>query len=139
MTTRLAQDDIDRHRGASNIASPDEGTMPPVPPQLFQGTLDLLILQTLAWGPRHGYAIAEWIETTTEGDVQVEDASLYTALHKLEDRKWIAAEWGLSEKGKRAKFYKLTNTGQTQLRARLRQWEQYVASIAKVLRPVREA
>jgi PadR family transcriptional regulator, regulatory protein PadR len=113
--------------------------MPPVPPQLFQGTLDLLILQTLAWGPRHGYAIAAWIETTTDGDVQVEDASLYTALHKLEDRGWIAAEWGLSDKGKRAKFYRLTATGQTQLRSRIRQWERYVLSIGKVLRPPQRA
>jgi transcriptional regulator len=109
--------------------------MPPVSPQLFQGTLDLLILQTLAWGPRHGYAIADWIETTTDGDVQIEDASLYTALHKLEDRGWVAAEWGLSEKGKRAKFYRLTSTGHAQLRNRIRQWDRYVASIGKVLRP----
>ena len=109
--------------------------MPQVSPQLFQGTLDLLILQTLAWGPRHGYAIADWIETTTDGDVQIEDASLYTALHKLEDRGWVAAEWGLSEKAKRAKFYRLTSTGHTQLRSRIRQWERYVVSIGKVLRP----
>lgn len=109
--------------------------MPPVSPQLFQGTLDLVILQTLAWGPRHGYAIADWIETTTDGDVQIEDASLYTALHKLEDRGWVSAEWGLSEKGKRAKFYRLTTVGHTQLRSRIRAWERYVASIGKIIRP----
>ena len=109
--------------------------MPPIAPQLFQGTLDLLILQTLAWGPRHGYAIAEWIETTTDGDVQIEDASLYTALHKLEDRAWVVAEWGLSEKGKRAKFYRLSTAGRAQLRSRLREWQQYVMSVGKVLRP----
>jgi transcriptional regulator len=109
--------------------------MSAVPPQLFQGTLDVLILKTLAWGPRHGYAIAEWIESTTDGDLRIEDAALYTALHKMEDRDWIAAEWGLSNKGKRAKFYRLTNTGRAQLRARVRAWERYVASIGKVLHP----
>jgi transcriptional regulator len=109
--------------------------MTPIPPQLFQGTLDVLVLQTLAWGPRHGYAIAEWLETTTDGDLRIEDAALYTALHKMEDRGWVAAEWGLSDKGKRAKFYRLTPQGRAQLRARVGQWERYVASVAKVLRP----
>jgi DNA-binding PadR family transcriptional regulator len=73
--------------------------MPPIPPQLFQGTLDVLILQTLTWGARHGYAIASWLEQTTDGDLRVEDAALYAALHKLEDRGWVDAEWGLSDKG----------------------------------------
>ena len=106
----------------------------PIPPQLFQGTLDVLVLQTLTWGPRHGYGIAEWLETNTDGDVQIEDAALYAALHKMEARGWVAAEWGLSEKGKRAKFYRLTPAGRAQLRARVKAWEGYVASIAKVLR-----
>jgi PadR family transcriptional regulator, regulatory protein PadR len=110
--------------------------MPPVSPQLFQGTLDVLILQALTTGARHGYAIAEWLEATSDGGVQIEDAALYTALHKLEDRGWVSSEWGLSEKGKRAKFYKLTATGKTQLRHRIREWEQYVASIGKVLRTI---
>lgn len=109
--------------------------MPPVPPQLLQGTLDVLILQTLTWGPRHGYAIAEWLETATDGDLQIEDAGLYTALHKMEDKGWVDADWGLSDKGKRAKFYRLTAKGRTQLRSRVGQWEHYVASIGKVLRP----
>ena len=108
--------------------------MTPVPPQLFQGTLDVLILQTLAAGPRHGSGIAHGIAQTTDGDVRIEDAALYTALHKMEERGWLAAEWGLSEKGKRAKFYHLTATGRRQLRARVGEWERYVASIAKVLR-----
>src|SRR5215216_516491 len=107
--------------------------MPPVPPQLFQGTLDVLILQTLLGGPRHGYAIAEWLETTTEGDVQIEDAALYTALHKMEDRGWVESKWGLSGKGKRAKFYRLTSRGRAQLRTRVNEWHRYVASIGRVL------
>src|SRR5215212_7451495 len=97
--------------------------MAPVLPQLFQGTLDVLILQTLTGGPRHGYAIAEWLETASEGDVRIEDAALYTALHKMEDRGWVHAEWGLSGKGKRAKFYRLTAQGRAQLRSRVRDWE----------------
>jgi transcriptional regulator len=113
--------------------------MPPIPPQLFQGTLDVLILQTLTWGARHGYAIASWLEQTTDGDLHVEDAALYAALHKLEDRGWVDAEWGLSDKGKRAKFYRLTPAGRRQLRTRVGEWERYVASIAKVLRPARSA
>ena len=108
--------------------------MPPLPPQLFQGTLDVLLLHALRAGPRHGYAIVEWLESTSDGDVQVEDAALYTALHKMEDRGWISAEWGLSEKGKRAKFYELTPAGRAQLRTRLREWDRYVASIGRVLR-----
>jgi PadR family transcriptional regulator PadR len=108
--------------------------MAPVLPQLFQGTLDVLILRSLSAGPRHGYAVAEWLEATAAGDLQIEDAALYTALHKMEARGWVISEWGLSDKGKRAKFYQLTSTGRAQLRSRVRAWERYVACVDRVLR-----
>jgi transcriptional regulator len=111
--------------------------MPSVPPQLFQGTLDVLILRTLAWGPRHGYAVARWIEETTAGALAVEDASLYTSLHRLEERGWVESEWGLSDKGKRAKFYRLTAAGRRQLAVQMRQWADYAAAVSRVLQPLR--
>src|SRR4051812_21517499 len=110
--------------------------MPPIPPTLFQGTLDVLILRTLAWGPRHGYAVARWIEETTGGALAVEDASLYTALHRLEERESVDSEWGLSDKGKRAKFYRLTRAGRAELSRQMRQWSRYVDAVSSVLQPL---
>ena len=107
--------------------------MPSVPPQLLQGTLDALILRTLAWGPRHGYAVARWLEETTAGALVIEDASLYTSLHRLEARGWLDSEWGLSDKGKRAKFYRLTPAGRRALRTEVASWERYVTIVARVL------
>jgi transcriptional regulator len=108
----------------------------PIPAQLLQGTLDVLILRTLAWGPRHGYAIARWLEETTDGALAIEDASLYTSLHRLEARGWLAGEWGLSDKGKRAKFYHLTPAGRTQLGVEMRRWAHYADIVARVLQPL---
>ena len=82
-----------------------------VPERLFHGTLDALILQALTGGARHGYDIASWLETTSADAFSIEVAALYTALHKMEERGWIEAEWGLSPRKKRAKFYRLTPTG----------------------------
>jgi PadR family transcriptional regulator, regulatory protein PadR len=110
--------------------------MPSVPPQLFQGTLDVLILRTLAWGPRHGYAVARWIEETTAGALAVEDASLYTSLHRLEAHGWVESEWGLSDRGKRAKFYRLTSSGRAQLTLQMRQWSHYADAVSRVLQPL---
>ena len=110
--------------------------MPSVPPQLLQGTLDALILRTLAWGPRHGYAVARWLEETTAGALVIEDASLYTSLHRLEARGWLDSEWGLSDKGKRAKFYRLTPAGRTQLTVEMRQWAHYADAVSRVLQPL---
>src|SRR6185437_11043288 len=84
---------------------------------LLQGTLDLLILKTLTWGPRHGYAVASWIRDTTEQRLQIEEGALYTALHRMEKRGWLEADWGLSENNRKAKFYQLTAQGRRQLRA----------------------
>ena len=106
-----------------------------IPDRLFQGTLDALILQALAGGPRHGYDIAAWLEESSAAALHIEDAALYTALHKMEARGWIAAEWGLSAKKKRAKFYHLTAAGRRQLRSRVGEWAAYVAAVDRILRP----
>jgi PadR family transcriptional regulator, regulatory protein PadR len=101
--------------------------------QLLQGTLDVLVLKTLAWGPRHGYGVSRWIRETTDDELVVEDRALYVALHRLEERGWIEAEWGLSENNRRAKYYQLTAAGRKQLQAQTRRWERYVAAVNRVL------
>ncbi len=104
--------------------------------ELLQGTLDLLILRTLLRGKAHGHAIAKDIQTTSQNLLQVETGSLYPALHRLEARGWIAAEWDLSEKGKRAKYYRLTNLGRKQLQAEQTKWESFARAMGLVLNPV---
>jgi transcriptional regulator len=104
--------------------------------ELLQGTLDLLILRTLLLGRRHGHAIAKHIQRTSEDLLQVETGSLYPALHRLEARGWIAAEWELSEKGKRAKYYRLTTKGQKQVRAEQTKWETFSRAMGLVLNPL---
>jgi transcriptional regulator len=103
------------------------------PNALVQGTLDLVILKTLSWGPRHGYAIARWIESTTDDALRVEEGSLYPALYRMQHRRWIAAEWGESEEGRRIKLYSLTPKGRTELRAQTARWSDCVVAMAKVL------
>jgi PadR family transcriptional regulator PadR len=105
---------------------------------LLQGTLDVLLLKTLSWGPRHGYAIARWIEQVTGDVLRIEEGSLYPALHRLERRGWVSAEWGLTETKRRAKFYRLTTQGRTQLRAELSTWETFTDAVGKVLRAVEQ-
>jgi transcriptional regulator len=100
---------------------------------LLQGTLDLLVLKTLAWGPRHGYAVAQWIRETTDEALQIEEGALYTALHRMEKRGWLAAEWGLSENNRKAKYYELTQTGRKQLRSKTDLWTHYASAVFKVL------
>jgi PadR family transcriptional regulator, regulatory protein PadR len=109
--------------------------MPPDSPSvdLLQGTLDVLVLKTLSWGPRHGYAIARWIERVTNDVLRIEEGSLYPALHRLEKRGWVAAEWGLTETKRRAKFYRLTTRGRAQLRAELSAWGTFSTAVGKVL------
>jgi PadR family transcriptional regulator PadR len=106
-----------------------------VPQRLFQGTLDALILQALLTEPRHGYDIAAWLESTSGTALAIEDAALYTALHKMEERGWIDAEWGLSTKKKRARFYRLTRSGRKQLESRVSEWAAYVDAVDRILRP----
>jgi PadR family transcriptional regulator PadR len=103
--------------------------------ELLQGTLDLLILRTLLFGPSHGHAIAKHIRTVSEEVLQVETGSLYPALHRLEAQGWISSEWEISDKGKRAKYYELTRAGRKQLVAEQSKWEQLSIAMARVLRP----
>jgi transcriptional regulator len=100
---------------------------------LLHGTLDSLVLKTLAGGPRHGYGIARWLEERTAGELAIEEGSLYPALYRLEKRGWIEAEWGTSELGRRAKFYRLTRTGHTQLRRETARWQGFSAAVSRVL------
>ena len=100
---------------------------------ILQGTLDILILKALVNEPLHGYAVARWIRETTEDALQIEEGALYTALHRLEKRRWIESSWGLSENNRRAKFYGLTPTGTKQLREGSRAWARYAEAVSKVL------
>ncbi len=101
---------------------------------LISGTLDLLVMRTLAWGPRHGFAIARWIKSTSDEAILVEDRALYLALHRLEERRLVESEWGLSENNRRARFYQLTRAGKKQLQAREEHWARYVEAVFKILR-----
>jgi PadR family transcriptional regulator, regulatory protein PadR len=101
--------------------------------ELLQGTLDMLILQALVRGPQHGYHIARWIHSASRESLEIEEGSLYPALHRMERRGWIAAEWGLSESNRRAKFYRLTRLGRSQLGNEVHAWQQLVAAITLVL------
>jgi transcriptional regulator len=99
----------------------------------ISGTLDLLVLKTLTWGPRHGYAIARWLEDTTNDALHIEEGSLYPALYRLERRGLIEASWGTSEIGKRIKIYALTRAGRAELRTESAEWHQFSAAVAKVM------
>lgn len=100
---------------------------------LLRGTLDLLILKTLSWGPMHGLAVMRWIEETTRRSLQIEEGALYPALHRLEARGWLDAQWGITERNRRAKFYRLTAAGRRQLATELSKWSRYTAAVGLVL------
>ena len=100
---------------------------------LLHGTLDVLVLKTLSWGPMHGYAIAQWIEERTRGDLEIVDVALYKALHRLADNGAIDAEWGLSDNNRRAKYYSLTSRGRQLLRAETATWRRYANAVVRVL------
>ena len=104
--------------------------------ELLQGTLDLLILRTLAAGRNHGHAIAKHIQRTSQDLLQVETGSLYPALHRLEAKGWIAASWDLSEKGKRARYYRLTALGRKQLASQQSKWQAFARAMGLILNPV---
>jgi len=105
----------------------------PQPLELVKGTLDVLVLKTLSWAPMHGYGVSRWIRERTSGVLTIEDAALYQALHRLERRKWIVAEWGLSENNRRAKYYALTALGRKQLRAEVATWRTYARAVFEVI------
>ena len=100
---------------------------------LLKGTLDVLVLKALTWGPRHGYAVARWIEDATSGTLQIEEGALYHGLHRLEKRKWVASEWGVSETNRRAKYYALTAAGRRQLASQTATWTRYAEAVFAAL------
>jgi transcriptional regulator len=101
---------------------------------LLRSSLDLLIMKALSWGAMHGYGISEWIESATDDLLLLEEGTLYPALHRLERRGWISAEWGVSDNNRRAKFYKMTAAGRARYRAESTVWHKYAASIATALK-----
>jgi PadR family transcriptional regulator, regulatory protein PadR len=110
----------------------------PLQGEMLQGTLDMLVLQTLVLGPAHGHTIAYAIEHRSEEVLQIEHGSLYPALHRLEDRGWIASFWGTSENNRKARYYRLTPAGRKQLLAQTTRWEQVVRAIGRILRPAED-
>ncbi len=106
---------------------------------LIRGTLDVLILQALIQGPQHGYGIGRWIREETGGDLQIEEGALYPAMHRIENRKWIASAWGITENNRRAKYYRLTTKGKTHLNAEVERWTRYANAVAKILQPAQQA
>ena len=103
--------------------------------ELLQGTLDMLILRTLQWGPQHGHGIGQAIRTQSDDLLKVETGSLYPALHRLEKRGWLKSEWGISEANQRAKFYRLTAAGKAQLAREQSRWQDLVTAIGRILNP----
>jgi len=100
---------------------------------LLKGTLDLLILKALSIEPTHGYGVASWLEARSGGELGVEDSALYQSLHRMEERGWVEAEWGVTENGRRARYYGLTANGRAHLAAEADTWERYAASVAGIL------
>jgi PadR family transcriptional regulator PadR len=103
------------------------------PLPVMQGTLDVLVLRSLRAGPQHGYGITSWIRQCTEGELEVEDGALYQALHRLEHRGWVQAEWGVSDNNRRARYYRLTARGRRELRTADAAWRRYARAVFRVL------
>ena len=103
--------------------------------ELLKGTLDVLVLKALSWGPEHGYGVSRLIRQRTDDVLAIEDAALYQALHRLERRGWLESEWGVSENNRRAKYYRLTAEGRRQLRSETAIWRKYAEAVFKVLEP----
>ncbi len=108
--------------------------MPAPELDLIRGTFDLLILKTLSWGPMHGLGVLRWIERTTRDQLQIEEGALYPALHRMEQRGWLDAEWGVADSGRRAKFYQLSSLGRERLAAEVSRWAAYTQAVQLVLR-----
>jgi PadR family transcriptional regulator PadR len=102
---------------------------------LVQGTVDVLILKTLTWAPMHGYGISHWIRQRTDGELAVEDAALYQALHRLERKGWVGSEWGVSDTNRKAKFYSITPEGRKHLREDVAELRRYMDALFKILQP----
>jgi PadR family transcriptional regulator PadR len=100
---------------------------------LLKGTLDLLILKALTWGPLHGYGIATWLDARSDGDLGVDDSALYQALQRLESREFVTGEWGLTDTGRKARFYRLTTRGRQHLKTEVAVWQRYTRSVSAIL------
>jgi PadR family transcriptional regulator len=100
---------------------------------LVRGTLDLLVLKALSWGPMHGLAVLRWIERTTRDELLIEEGALYPALHRMEEKGWLDAEWGYTDRNRKAKFYRLTSSGRKQLASELTRWSRYTSVVDLVL------
>jgi transcriptional regulator len=111
----------------------------PLQSEMLQGTLDMLVLQTLVLGPAHGHTIAHAIERQSEEVLQIEHGSLYPALHRLENRGWIVSFWGTSENNRKAKYYRLAPAGRKELIAQTERWEQVVRAIGRILKPIEQS
>ena len=101
--------------------------------ELLQGTLDVLMLKALSWGPQHGYAVSQWIRDRTEDELLVEEGALYPALYRMENKGWIEAQWGASDNNRRAKYYTLTAEGRRHLKQELATWERYTLAVTRIL------
>ena len=102
---------------------------------LLRGTLDVLILKALTWGPRHGYAVAEWVKAVTDEELLLEEGPLYTALHRLERKGWLTSEWGYSDNNRKAKYYRLTRSGRKRVERETREWQRTSAILGRFLAP----
>ena len=102
---------------------------------LVKGTLDVLVLKTLSWGAMHGFEITAWLEDRSGGTLDVEDSALYQALHRLEERGLLSAEWGMTENNRRARYYRLTPEGRKQLTEQTNRWDEIVRAVNRILRP----
>lgn len=109
--------------------------MAKTPSELLQGTVDILILRALAWESMHGYAISRWLDQRSDGQLAVDGAGLYQALHRLEQKKLIESSWGVSENNRRAKYYQLTSSGKATLKTETAVWRKYAEAVTKVLSP----
>ena len=107
--------------------------MPATDLDLVRGTLDLMVLKALSWGPMHGLAALRWIEQVTHERLQIEEGALYPALHRMEQRGWLDAEWGYTDRNRKAKFYRLTSAGRRQLAAELSRWSRYTEAVELVI------
>ena len=116
----MSQGETGRHMADDNL-------------ELLRGTFDLLILRTLSWGPMHGLGVLRWIERVTEDRLRIEEGALYPALHRLEQRGWIDAEWGWSESNRKAKYYRLTPRGRRQLAVEISKWSRYTEAVGMLL------
>ena len=106
--------------------------------ELLHGTLEIMILKTLSWGPMHGYGIRGWIEQLSNGALQIEEGSLYPALYRMEQKELIASEWGLTENKRQAKFYRLTRKGRTEMLAESQSWERLSSAVSRVLKAIEQ-